>query len=493
MMSKLNQNKGLAGNLSSLVPAGATLVLSAMVLRKWWRSRKEPPTFNTGVPVVGGIIQFLKDPMELMRLGYKKLGGCFKVNFLAMDMVYLVGMEGQEFFFTMDKYLDQAYMYKFTVPIFGRKVLYDVDYSTRTCQLRFIRERLTDNFLRTYTETLEEEVVQFFEECWGGESGVVDIRDSMQELLTRTSIRCLMGHELRIAMTQKRPEERSIVELLHILEKGMLPMSVFWPQAPIPRHRKRDEARRLISEMIKPILKKRREATGTKAKDFLQSVLDSSYPDGRPITDEEIVGFLVAAFFGGMHNSSITTSWSTLEIFARPDLARELLEEQRLVLGSDDASFTFEGYEKMKGLRAAVTEVLRMHPPLFLLMRTVEQDIQFKDWVIRRGNVVACSPNVSMMLDEEYKDANTFDPKRFLNGIKDEYSYIPFGGGRRVCKGQEFGFMQIQCAISYMLRHYDIECIDGVPKPTIAQDGMVIAPAQPSRVRYTRKAQAAKR
>ena len=31
------------------------------------------------------------------------------------------------------------------------------------------------------------------------------------------------------------------------------------------------------------------------------------------------------------------------------------------------------------------------------------------------------------------------------------------------------------------------ECIDGVPEPTIAQDGMVIAPTQPSRVQYKRK------
>eukprot|EP00435_Cladocopium_sp_Y103_P029539 s136_g7.t1 len=88
------------------------------------------------------------------------------VNFLAMDMVYLVGSEGQEFFFTSDKYLDQAKMYKFTVPIFGPKVLYDVDYSTRTCQLRFIRERLTDSYIRSYTSTLEEEVVQFFDDPW---------------------------------------------------------------------------------------------------------------------------------------------------------------------------------------------------------------------------------------------------------------------------------------------------------------------------------------
>lgn len=30
------------------------------------------------------------------------MGGIFKVNFLAMDMIYLVGPEGQEWFFTSD-------------------------------------------------------------------------------------------------------------------------------------------------------------------------------------------------------------------------------------------------------------------------------------------------------------------------------------------------------------------------------------------------------
>ncbi|CAJ1336632.1 unnamed protein product [Effrenium voratum] len=438
----LRQGKG-NGAIATLVPAGATVVLSALLLRRWWRSRKEPPSFQMGLPVIGPIIQFLKDPMELMRLGYKKMGGIFKVNFLAMDMVYLVGPEGQEWFFTSDKYLDQAKMYKFTVPIFGPKVLYDVDYSTRTCQLRFIRERLTDSYIRSYTRKCRHRY---------GDHG------------------------------------NRLTEMLHILEKGMLPMSVFWPKAPIKRHFERDKARRQIHEMIKPILDQRRAKDDKTEKDFMQSVLNSTYPDGRPITDEEIVGFLIAAFFGGMHNSAITTSWSTLEIFSRPELVKELLAEQREALGGDSAPFTFQAYEKMKKLRSAVSEVLRMHPPLFLLMRTVEQDVEFKGYTIRRGSVVATSPNVSHMIDDFYPDAKTFDPKRFVDGIKDEFNYIPFGGGRRVCKGQEFGYLQVQCAISHMLRHYNIETIDGVPPPTIAQDGMVIAPEQPCRVRYTRKA-----
>jgi sterol 14-demethylase len=492
-MSKMNSNKGSINSVTVLVPAVATsCVVTGMLIRRWLRAKKEPPSFNMGLPFLGPIIQFLKDPMELIRKGHKKVGGCFKVNFGAMDMVYLVGSEGQEFFFTQDKVLDQAKMYKFTVPIFGPKVLYDVDYAQRSAQLHYIRQRLTDKYLRSYTETLEEEVIQFFEECWPGQEGVVDIKNSMQELLTRTSIRCLMGKELREHMVKQRElGGRSIVELLHVLEKGMLPLSVFWPHAPIPRHRERDEARRLIADLIKPVLEERRKK-GDKNKegDFMQSVLNSSYPDGTPITDEEIVGFLIAAFFGGMHNSSITTSWSTLEVFSRSDLVAELLEEQRAVLGGDAAPFTFEGYMNMKKMRSAVSEVLRMHPPLFLLMRTVLDDVKFKNYIIRKGNVVVTCPNVSCMLDEVYPNAATYDPKRFMDGIKDKWAYIPFGGGRRICKGQEFGYMQVMCAISYMMRNYEVECLDGVTKPTIANDGMVIAMSQPCRVKYTRKTRA---
>jgi len=483
------ETKG-SGALATIVPAGATIfVVAGLLVRRWWRSKKLPPTFNMGVPLLGSIVQFLKDPLELIKRGNEKHGECFKVNFLAMDMVFLVGRDGQEFFFTMDKYLDQAKMYSFTIPIFGPKVLYDTDYSTRMCQLRFIRERLTDDCLGSYVSTLEQEVLQFFEEEWPGDEGMVDVRSSFIECLSRTSIRCLMGNELRSKM-HSVATGHSICEMLHIMEQGMLPLSVFMPGLPIPRHKARDAARKEIHEFLMPILKDRRARMGSEEAeqegDFLWKVLKSTYPDGRQITDEEIVGFLVAAFFGGMHNSSITTSWSTLEIFTRPDVVEQLRAEQKATIGGVGAPFTFEGYKQMKKLRSAVTETLRLHPPLMLLMRTVEADVNFKKYNIPRGSVVAVSPNVGGMLSDLFPEPNAFEPNRFVDGIPDEFAYIPFGGGRRLCKGQEFGYLQINCVLSHLLRTYDLEALDGVTKPTIGE-GMVIAPSQPCRVRYKKR------
>merc|ERR1719437_303485 len=154
-----------------------------------------------------------------------------------------------------------------------------------------------------------------------------------------------MGREMREMLHSNHHGGHSVGHLLHTLEKGMLPLSVFMPHFPCTRHWNRDAARREMSDFVLPILKQRRAKLSSGGvdveSDFLWSVMTSTYPDGRAISDEEIVGFLIAAFFGGMHNSSITTSWSTLEIVSRPDVLADLLEEQRTLLGGDDAPFTF--------------------------------------------------------------------------------------------------------------------------------------------------------
>lgn len=463
---------------------------AALLVLRWKKAAKNaPPVFNMGLPFIGGMIQFLKDPLVLLAKGREKHGDCFQVSLLAKQMICLVGEEGHEFFFTMDKYLDQAKMYAFTIPVFGRRVLYDVDYSRRMCQIRFIRERLTPESLVSYTGTLDGEVAKFFEQEWQGDEGIRDIRAAMIECLSRTSVCCLMGKEMRAKLNSEVVPGRTVSDLLHDLEQGMLPLSVFMPSAPVPRHRRRDEARQLLQEFFEPVLATRRKLADEMAGiDFLQKVLTSTYPDGSSATDEEVVGFLIAAFFGGMHNSSITTSWSTLEIFSRPELVEELKAEQAAALGGLDPSlpFTYEAYEAMPKLRSAVMETLRLHPPLMLLMRTVEEDVNFKNYTIPRGSMVAVSPTVAGTLPELFPNPEIFEPKRFLNEPPNQFSFIGFGAGRRICKGQEFGYLQIMAVISKLMRLYEIETLDGVTKPTIGE-GMVIAPSQPCRVRYTRR------
>merc|ERR1711862_254223 len=99
-----------------------------------------------------------------------------------------------------------------------------------------------------------------------------------------------------------------------------------------------------------------------------------------------------------------------------------------------------------------------MPPSIEMLMRTVLQDMKLKQYTIPRGSVVVISPNISHTLPECFPDPGNFQPMRFVNAVMKsdgtDLSYIAFGGGRRACKGQEFGLLQIVCAMVHMLRNY---------------------------------------
>jgi len=66
----------------SCAAAGVALALTA------WRKSQEkdpPPTYNPGLPFVGGTVAFLSDPIKMVAAGYHAKGGVFRVNILTKD------------------------------------------------------------------------------------------------------------------------------------------------------------------------------------------------------------------------------------------------------------------------------------------------------------------------------------------------------------------------------------------------------------------------
>jgi sterol 14-demethylase len=149
------------------------------------------------------------------------------------------------------------------------------------------------------------------------------------------------------------------------------------------------------------------------------------------------------------------------------------------------------GFESLRDFTEgdwAVMEALRLHPPLFLLIRVVMREFEFKDHRFPVGTWLLLSPTVSQRMPEAFEDADCFDPQRFsADRIKSmhPFAYIAFGGGRHKCLGNAFARLQIKTILATLLRRYDFSST-GDP---IGSDfhGLVIGPSQPCRVRYRRR------
>ena len=134
-------------------------------------------------------------------------------------------------------------------------------------------------------------------------------------------------------------------------------------------------------------------------------------------------------------------------------------------------------------------EALRIHPPLFILLRAALEDCEILGYRVKKGNWVAVSPMVAHRDEDVFENALEYDPDRYGPGREEDkrpFAYISFGGGRHKCMGNAFAILQIKTIIAVLLNRFDFELV-GDPIETDFQ-GLVLGPKPPIRIRYRRRA-----
>ena len=191
--------------------------------------------------------------------------------------------------------------------------------------------------------------------------------------------------------------------------------------------------------------------------------------------------------FAGHHTSSVTTAWSLIELLRHPQFLEDVRAEIRGQY-ADGEDYSFQSMRELDKTENAVKEALRIHPPLFILLRAALQDCEVLGYRVKKGNWVAVSPMVAHRDESVFKHALEFDPDRYEPGREEDkrpFAYISFGGGRHKCMGNAFALLQIKTILAVLLNRYDFE-LAGDPIETDFQ-GLVLGPKPPIRIRYRKR------
>lgn len=437
-----------------------------------------PPRLSGGLPLLGHTMGFLRNLTGLLERARAEHGDVVSIPVLGRQIVLVTGPAGQEAVFrAKDDVLSPKAAYKLMVPIFGQGVVYDCDDDRMNEQLGMLMPALQNKRMRTYGEIVAQEV-EDWTASWG-ERGVIDIYEEMQTLTNFASSHCLLGSEFRNEMSEE------FSQIYHDLERSIVPIAYLNAKLPLPKFRKRDLARARLGQMVSEIVARRR-ASGHRGEDFMQTLMESTYKDGSKLTDHEITGLLVSAMFAGHHTSAVTASWALVELLRNPALMNEVLAELERAYGEGNP-IDFESLRKLEKTEWVVKEALRLHPPLFILIREAMQDTTILGYRIPKGTWVAVSPSVAHRIDEVFEKSADFCPHRFgppKPEDKRPFAYIAFGGGRHKCLGNAFALLQIKTILAYLLRNYEFK-LYGDPIEADFQ-GLVLAPKMPLRLRYRR-------
>jgi len=490
LLDAVTQSSGGLAVLLGFVKAHYILVAVALLILVLYfaifrdTATAPPPTFN----FIPGLIQGKFNMKEtgalgLIMAGFKAKGDCYRIRLGHRHVTMMLGPEASQVAYeARDTELNQAEVYTFTVPVFGKGVVYDSPARQIVQQFKFVSKGLSGDAMRSHSAKILQETEMFFK-SWPAE-GTICLKKALSELTCLTASRCLLGREIRESVHVR------FAELYEHLNDGMTAISFVWPSAPTKAHRLRDKARVEISRIFKPIIAARRASNNVEGDDdFLQVLIDSRYRDGTALTDEEIIGLLLAALFAGQHTSSITSTWTGLNIFSKKaDLVPKLLAEQKSVMERHSNEINMDSLADMELLHNCMKETLRLYPPLILLMRKVKVDtLKYKDYIIPKDDIICAVPPVSMRIDSVWENPNEFDPERFTREENKDrkYAFQAFGGGRHACLGERFAFLQIKTIWSHLLRTFDFELMGEFPQPDF--DTTVVGPHVPCMVKFRRK------
>jgi len=440
---------------------------------------KRPPKLKGGLPLIGHTMSFVKDTIGLLQRTYDECGRVGRFKLFGKDMILFTGPEAHEALFRQpDEVLSPNAAYKMMVPVFGEGVAYGAEPAKMAEQMHMLYPALRNNRMRTYTEIVARETSDVISD-WGDE-GEIEASEFFGMLTNYTSSSCLLGKEFRNEMSKE------FSEVYYDLERGIVAWGYIHPYLPIPAFRRRDRARARLGEMVSEIVGKRKQS-GYRGEDFLQTLMDSEYSDGSKLSDHEITGMLVAAMFAGHHTSSVTTAWTLIELLRHPRFLAEVRDEIRRCYAEEE-EYTFQSLRDLEKTESAVKEALRIHPPLFILLRAALEDCEILGYQVKKGNWVAVSPMVAHRDDAVFENALEYDPDRYGPGREEDkrpFAYISFGGGRHKCMGNAFAILQIKTIIAVLLNRYDFE-LAGDSIETDFQ-GLVLGPKPPIRIRYRRR------
>ncbi|WP_316932148.1 cytochrome P450 [Nocardioides marmotae] len=425
----------------------------------------------------GHLPEMRVDPVGLFHRVREECGDLGRFRLADKDVVLVSGAEGNEAFFRApDATLDQAAAYPFMTPIFGQGVVFDASPEERQQMLK--NQALRGDMMRGHAQTIEAEIRRMV--AGWGEEGEVDLLDFFAELTIYTTSACLIGKPFREELDSR------FARAYHELEHGTDAIAYVDAYADIDSFRRRDAAREELVALVQGIVDRRveRGPVPREERDLLDVLISLE------MSADYITGIFISMMFAGHHTSSGTASWAMIELLRHPEVMGQVVAElDDLYAGGSEVSF--QALRSIPVLESVLKETLRLHPPLIILMRLVQEDVELLGRTIPAGTVVASSPRVSNRIEEDFPDADAFDPGRYLDprqeDLQNRWTWIPFGAGRHRCVGNAFAMMQMKAIFSVVLRDFTFEAAQPLDSYRDDVTKMVIQLEQPCRVRYRRR------
>ncbi|GJT27611.1 cytochrome P450 71AV8 [Tanacetum coccineum] len=190
-----------------------------------------------------------------------------------------------------------------------------------------------------------------------------------------------------------------------------------------------------------------------------------------PLTSDQIKAVIFDILAAGTDTSAVTMEWAMSELMKNPRVMKKLQAEIRnLFKGKKEIHES--DIQELSYLKLVIMETLRLHPPLPLIVpRECRETCEVGGYHVPIKTKVIINVWKIGRDPDYWNDPENFMPERFsnssINMMGQDFEYLPFGAGRRMCPGMLLGLADVELPLVTLLYHFNWELPNGANPETL--------------------------
>ncbi|XP_058188421.1 beta-amyrin 28-monooxygenase-like [Rhododendron vialii] len=426
------------------------------------------PPGSAGFPIVGESLAFLSTgwkghPEKFVFDRIAKYSSCvFRTSLLGSPMVVFCGAAGNKFLFSNENKLVRAWWPSSVNKIFPT--------SSKEEAIRL--RKMLPNFLKAealqrYVGIMDGVAQRHFAADWKN-------KDQVEVYPLTKHYTFWIASRLFISVEEPGHVAR-FEDPFTALAAGIISVPIDLPGTPFNRAIK---AAHFIRTELVAIIKQRKqdfaEGKASPAQDILSHMLSTSDENGKFMHEADIADKILALLIGG-HDTASSSCASIVKFLAElPEVYEGVYIEQMEIAKSKAAGelLNWDDIQKMKYSWNVACEVMRLAPPLQGAFRDAINDFMYNGFSIPKGWKIYWSVHSTHKNAEFFPDPLKFDPSRFEGSGPAPYTFVPFGGGPRMCPGKEYARLEILVFMHNLVRRFKWEKV--IPNEKMIVDPMPI-------------------